>query len=114
MDDKPRRIIVPIQKSGDGAVRVDRINDVDNLLVRSLGILDEQITKLGLKSRSSIFTEKEARVLQGYVKSLVELSKEEREREKAAEKNGLEGLSWEELVKLGQEQIEKQKQKIGK
>jgi hypothetical protein len=82
-EQRPRRIIVPLQKSGDGVVRVDRVNSVSGMLDRALGIIDEQLIKIGLKSRTATLDEKEARVLQGYVKSLVELSKEEREREKA-------------------------------
>lgn len=106
-DQKPKRIIVPLQKSGDGVVRVDRVHSVAGMLDRALGIIDEQLLKIGLKSRQMTLDEKEAKVLQGYVKSLVELSKEEREREKndkTAEE--LKDLSDAELLELANQQLQ--------
>jgi hypothetical protein len=104
-NNKPRRLMVPLKRSLDAAIQVDRVEGVDNLLARSLGILDEQLTKIGLQSKHSIFGEKEARVLQGYIKSLVDLSKEEREREKAADDSELKNLTHDQLLELAQSKL---------
>lgn len=109
---KNRRIVISPQRSLDAAVVIDRVNTVDGMLNRALGILDEQLTKLGLKSRSAMFDEKEARVLQGYVKSLVDLSKEEREREKSnKDAEGLKDMSDAELLELAQSKLSELKPK---
>lgn len=101
-DHKPRRIIVPLQKSPDGSVtRVDRVHTTAGMLERALGIIDGQLVKLGLKAHAAILDEKESRTLQGYVKSLVELSKEEREREKNDKTaDELKGLSTVDMIEM--------------
>lgn len=103
---KPWKVIVPLQKSGDGVVRVDRVKTTAGMLDRALGIIDDQLIKIGLKAHAAILDEKEARVLQGYVKSLVELSKEEREREKNDNTaDELKKLSDAELLELAQQNL---------
>jgi protein subunit release factor A len=62
---------------------MDRAEGVNSTLNLALGTLSEQLQKLALKSRAATFTGEEARVLTHYIKALVELSKEEREREKS-------------------------------
>lgn len=109
---RPKRLVVSPQRSLDAAIVVDRVHTVDNMLNRALGIIDEQLTKLGLMSRSAIFDDKEARVLQGYVKSLVELSKEEREREKSnKDAEALQNMSDAELLELAKTKLTELKPK---
>lgn len=72
---------------------------VNKMLDNSLTIIDEQIEKFRLRSKFSTLDEKESRTLLGYVKSLVEISKEEREREKSDKgTKELANLSTEELL----------------
>lgn len=110
-DNTPRKIIVP-QSSRPNLVSVTRVNSVSSMLDGALSVLGEQLDKIALKSRSSTFTEKEARVLQGYIKSLVELSKEEREREKADKLNEeLANMTDAELLELAKQKLEETKDK---
>lgn len=76
----PKRIVVPAIKVVDASSKVPSVN---RMLDNSLSIIEEQVDRLRIKSRAQSLDEKEARVLLGYVKGLVEISKEEREREKA-------------------------------
>ncbi len=111
----PRRIIVPMQKTENGVVRVDRVSNVSGMLDRALTIIDEQLIKLALKSRanSGILDDKETRSLHGHVKALVELSKEEREREKAnKDADNLKDMSDAELLELAQEKLTETKEKL--
>jgi len=101
-DDKPRRLPNIVRKS----MSVSKVSDVTKMLDGALNTLSEQLDKLALKSRASTFDEKEARVLQGYIKSLVELSKEERERDKADTLGAeLSKLSDEELLDLAKSKL---------
>lgn len=106
---KPRRLIVPLQRSPDGAVvRIDRVNNVSGMIDRALNIVDEQLTKIALKSRQAgnELDEKEIRKLETLIKSLATLSKEEREREKGGQDaEGLSDLTPEELVKLAETEL---------
>lgn len=114
MSDQPRRIIVPVQKTAHGTVRIDRVNNVSTMLDRALGIIDEQLTKIGLKSRQAggLLDDKETRALHGHVKALVELSKEEREREKSNKDNEmLQAMTDEELLAHAQEKLQSLKTK---
>lgn len=103
-----KRRIVPAAGTTGGIVKIDRVNSVTGMLDRALNIIDEQLTKIALKSRAAgpNLDEKDAKILQGYVRSLVELSKEEREREKSnKEIEGLDKLTNEELLDLGKEAL---------
>jgi hypothetical protein len=102
-NDKPRRLIVPLQKSSDGAtVRVDRVSSISNSIDRAFGIVDEQLMKIGIKSRTSgMLDEKDVKALHGHIKALVELSKEERERDKSnKDPEDLKDLTHEQLLEL--------------
>lgn len=110
MSDGPKRIIVPSNRSHDSIVTVERNAGVENMVARALGIIDEQLTKLGSKSRvgglGGLLDEKEARMLRGYVQSLVEISKEEREREKNDKTTeDLKALTDEQLLELAQQKL---------
>lgn len=103
---EPKKRIAPAVSTPGGVINVERVHTVDGMLNRALGTLDEQLTKLSIMSRSATFTEKEARVLQGYIKSLVELSREERERDKANRDLGdLGNLTPEQLLELAQKEL---------
>jgi hypothetical protein len=107
-DKKPKRRYVQAIHTEHGVVKVDRVNSVSGMINRALGIIDEQLIKIALKSRApgSTLDEKEAKVLQGYIRSLADLSKEEREREKAIREMGdLDKLTSEELLELGQKTL---------
>ena len=76
-----------------------------SMLDDALGIIGQQIDMFRVKSgQNQRLDEKEARILQGYIKSLVDLSKEEREREKLDD--ALKNMSDEELLELAKKQLE--------
>lgn len=84
------------------AVQIDRSNvlvmaPVDGMLESALSILNAELIRFQAKSREGKRLDlSEARVLTGYIKALVELSKESREREKQQD---LGELSTAELIK---------------
>jgi hypothetical protein len=88
---------------------ISRVSDVSTMLDAALQTLAEQLDKLALKSRIATFEEKEARILQGYIKSLVDLSKEERERDKSDQLSDLKNLTDEELLELAKTSLLKAK-----
>jgi hypothetical protein len=105
-EQRPRRRIIPQARVGNGIVQVERVHSVTAMLDRALTIIDDQLIRLSLKARAATLDDKESRILQGYVKSLVELSKEEREREKANKEAGdLGELTPEQLLELGRETL---------
>lgn len=105
-DRKPWKIIVPLQKSPDGATRIDKVHTTAGMLERALGIIDDQLIKISLKSKAAILDDKESRVLTGYVDALVKLSKEEREREKDDKTaETLKSMSNEELLQLAEQSL---------
>jgi len=90
------------------AVRaVSTVPSVSNMLEDALSIMGQQIDRMRVKSgQHQSLDERESRVLQGYVKSLIEISREEREREKTdAQSKNLDKLTTEELVALATAQI---------
>ena len=106
MSEEPkRRLVVKDPRSTSNTVVVSRTTNTSTLLENALKTLSEQLDKLALKSRVSTFDEKEARVLQGYIKSLVDLSKEERERDKADTLGDLAKLTDEELLELARTKL---------
>src|SRR5690242_2484931 len=75
------RRIIPVNQ-------IREIPEPDTLIADILNIFQKEITQFANKSRNGILAGKnlspeDARVLQGYAKQLVELSKEARERQKA-------------------------------
>jgi hypothetical protein len=100
-----RRLVVPKPKATGTAVTVSRLSDVSSMLDGALRTLAEQLDKLALRSRVASFDEREAKVLQGYIRSLVELSKEERERDKQDQLGDLSKLSDTELLELARSKL---------
>lgn len=81
--------------------------DVPSMVSDALQVISTEILQFKSKvNKGNHLTLAEARVLQGYVKALVEISKESRERDDAAD---LANLTDDDLLKL----IEKVKQKAG-
>lgn len=77
----PKRII-PAQKPRLTTANVTSLASVDAMLDDALGILEAELIGLKVKQRDGIKLKlAESRILVGYIKSLVELSKEQRERD---------------------------------
>lgn len=71
---------------------------VDSMMADALGVIQLEITKYKTKvAQGRSLDSREAKTLQGYIKSLVELSREDRERIKEQD---LSALSTEELLAL--------------
>lgn len=104
----PPRRLIPQKQTADLVSKVDRVSAVSGMLDRALGIIDEQLIKLGAKSRSNggMLDEKETRALHGHIKALVDLSKEEREREKSDKTpEDLQNLTDEQLLELANKKL---------
>lgn len=85
------------------------VPSAENLLTEALGLIQTEILQFRHKVNGGKPLQlNEARVLQGYIKSLVELSKEARERAKSED---LSKMSTEELIDLLQTLISAQKSK---
>lgn len=57
--------------------------DIDKMTDDALKILSQELTRFKVKSLKNLgLDEKEARILQGYIRSLMEIRREEREAEK--------------------------------
>lgn len=88
MEDKRRRLILPAKPLSidtvlTGTSAADIIDD-------GLQVISLEMTKFLTKvKRGSSLDLKEARVLQGYMKCMVELSKEARERDRSSDLNAL-------------------------
>lgn len=85
------------------------VPEAETLIADALRIIQNQLTQISNMSSKAIAKGQtlplaEARVLQGYIKALVELSKESRERAKS---DDLSNLSDEELAKLAQALLDK-------
>jgi hypothetical protein len=103
MDELKRRIIVPKAKVEQSNIVL--MPNVQSLLSDALMVIQTEVARFSGKARKGVSLDlREARVLQGYIKALVELSKEAREREKNSD---LGDLSPEELLALAQELINK-------
>lgn len=99
---------LPIRRK-TAAYVVTREASTDRMVNDAMSILGEQIEKLKLKSRAGIFDMPEAHLLKTYIKSLVELSAEEREIAKQAQENDLSKLTNEQLLELAQSELQKAK-----
>lgn len=83
--DKPRRIIVPTTPRIQ-ASRIETVPQLSTLLEDALSIYQTEILKFKIKVKSGKSLDlSEARVLQGYVKSLVDAAREMRERSAEAD-----------------------------
>lgn len=94
MSNIPTRKIIPNQ--------VMVVPEAETLISDILVILQNEISQIAMKSKKGILKGEslglaEARVLQGYAKSLVELSKESREQKKGGD---LSNMSDDELLEL--------------
>ena len=93
--------------TGKRANAIARVSSVESMMEDAYSILGEQIERMRLKSRAVTLGEKEAKTLQIYIKSLVDLSKEEREIVKSEEMSEmLSGLSDAELLDMAQKKLQ--------
>lgn len=102
-----KRKIVPSHLTSLNKAEITEITEVppvDGILGKTISTIANEVHKLYTRSRTANLTDKEARILQGYIKSLVELSKEQREREKA---DDLANMSDEDLFALAKQIISK-------
>lgn len=104
--ESPRRLVI---KPNNVLV----VPEAETLIGDALRIIQNQLTQIAAKSNKAIAAGNtlglaEARVLQGYIKALVELSKESRERSKA---DDFSNLSDEELAQLAQTLLQKKSEK---
>ena len=91
----PSKKITPYASSGGASIVMP---SVEHMLSDALRIMSNEIAKLTSKSNQGrTLDSNENRVLQGYVKSLVEINKEIREQSK---KDDLSNLSNEEIIEL--------------
>jgi hypothetical protein len=106
MDDQFKRRIIP-PKSKIEASNIVLMPNVQSLLSDALMVIQTEVARFSGKARKGISLDlREARVLQGYIKALVELSKEAREREKNTD---LSEMTPEELLELANALIEAKK-----
>lgn len=106
--DKPFKVLAPPKHAGR-VVNVKTETDVSDVLNRALGVIKQQVDNIAAKSRlgkESVLPEHDIKTLRSLVQSLVEVSREDRERTKH---DGIEDwiaqLSTEELVKMAQGQL---------
>ena len=79
-----RRILVPQKQPRAVQSQISLLPDAPTLIDDALTVIATEIVKFKKKtSEGKSLDLSEARVLQGYIKSLVELCKEQREREEA-------------------------------
>jgi formate dehydrogenase maturation protein FdhE len=84
------------------------IPSVAGMLSDALSIMSQQIDRLKVKSghQQQALDERESRILQGYVKSLIDIAKEDREREKTDKSiKALENMSTEELLEMAKSEL---------
>lgn len=112
----PKRTIIDkpaaIRREANGNVLL--VPSVDNLVSDALSVIEKEIVQFRIKSnQGKALGLKEARVLQGYIKSLVELSREARERDKDDEFENLPLDKKIETVQLMLAQLQEQKKNVG-
>lgn len=98
LEDRYKRIIV--QPATAQLVRLDAKPELATLLEDTLAIFQTEILKYKRRSNENVsgtLSPTDARTLQGYAKTLVDMAKEVRAREKDDE-GDLEGMSQEELL----------------
>lgn len=104
-----KKIIVPQKRSNE--LLLDSVVDgptMDRLIKDAMNIVEKELVRLRHKTSVSdrALDLKEARILQGYLKTLVDLSKEQRDRVKDFD---FEQMDTDELITLLQVLIEKRK-----
>jgi hypothetical protein len=93
--ERPKRRIVP------SSVKVSKAPQLNTLINDALSIIGSQLSQYRIKADKGLTLDlKEARAIQGYMDSLVKMSKEAREAQKPEH---LEHLSDEELMLIAQE-----------
>lgn len=104
---KTPRIIIPSNPRPRSTVTSGPLdNTPDSVISTALQTVAMEVTKLHIKvSRGTSLDQKEARILQGYIKSMVELSREQRERDRA---DDLSKLSTEELAKIAEKMLKQE------
>lgn len=102
------KVLAPPKHAGR-VLDVVKETDVSDILARALGVIKQQVDNIAAKSRlgrESVLPETDIKTLRSLVQSLVEVSREDRERTKH---DGIEdwvaALSTDELVKLAQGQL---------
>lgn len=102
--DKPKRIIVsPKPRHLEISAEAMVIPALDGLLNDSLTIIGNELARYRAKSaRGASLELKEARAVQGYMKTLVELSRESREQSRHED---LSSMSNQELLELAQKEL---------
>lgn len=99
-ENSKRRILMPPRHEVNRPRSVEVVLEplVPTLLQDALSILSSEITRLKVKTaKNEPLKHEEAKVLQGYIRSLVELAKEQRERDDSSD---LANLSDSELLTL--------------
>ena len=101
-----RKITLPIRPKGTVEItEVTEVPPVDGILAKAISTIANEINKLYVRSHAANLSDKEARILQGHIKTLIELSREQRERDKA---DDLSNMSNEELFDLAKQILSKQ------
>lgn len=111
MSDEPKRrkVLLPVRNPTRAEVtEVMEVPPVDGIISKVVATLGYEINRLYVRSSQFPLDDKEARKLQGYIKSLAELSKEQREREKASD---LSNLTEAELFEIAKSFISKHEEK---
>jgi Ser-tRNA(Ala) deacylase AlaX len=101
---KSKRIILNPKKPTISRSAISLYSPVQQILADALDTVANETLKLNLKSRSGKLDASDAKMLQGYIKSLVDISKELREVDKQSD---VENMSDEELKALAQEFLKK-------
>lgn len=103
---RPKTPLAPPKHAGR-IINVQSESTVNDVINSALGIIKQQVDTLSAKSRmGGSLQDQDVKNLRTYIQSLVELSREERERTKA---EGIEDylaeMSFEELVELAQSRL---------
>lgn len=102
-----KKIVLPTKRPQIESNQITLLPPVEGLIGDALNIIQMEIVKFSTKTkRGQSLDLREARVLQGYIKSLVELSKEGRERDKEKD---FSSMSDEQLIEMLQALMEKRK-----
>ncbi len=108
MDHKklPKVIIPQNDRPRSNVVSGPLDNNPDTIISTAMQTVAMEVTKLNVKvTRGISLDQKEARILQGYIKSMVELSRELRERDRA---DDLSKLSTAELAAIAEKMLKKE------
>lgn len=93
MSDSPVRRVISLENT-----KVVQVPEAEALVADAMSIIQIELVKMHTSvKRGTSLTEAQGRLLNGYIKSLCELSKEARER---AKNTDLSGLSTEQIIEL--------------